>query len=403
VAKNINNLDKSLKQNITPADIGAATTSSVTAVSNNIGALSNLQTNEKSSLVGAINELFQNANSGKQLIADAIGEPLSKDDTFSAMSNDINSLLFTFKTNMMNNGVTVNSSDRFKSLIDKIATIADSEGSKGVQYASGSTVGGSSVSNRTLSVNLAFKPIIIYAQCYFKSDYYDFFYTDFYFNEYVSPTTINYYTGEYNNPGAFEFSRYIQKEFDDNIYVTDNSFNFYYKNSLSGNYSWQWYAIGIGEEDTALRDSLADILENKGIDVTEEDNMASLITKVDDMTSNMIKYKSGFYEYTYDGNVRISLKVTGIGFRPTFVQVCRVNKSVADGGYLFWINNGYMYDSNSIYIPTDSTRDINSSYKSLNASANSGQLVVNDDGFSLDIIVGGMTGHLWHFEWFVLG
>ena len=44
----------------------------------------------------------------------------------------------------------------------------------------------------------------------------------------------------------------------------------------------QWYAIGVGEEDTSLRDSLADILENKGVDVTEEDDMASLITKVDE-------------------------------------------------------------------------------------------------------------------------
>jgi hypothetical protein len=89
------------------------------------------------------NELFQSANNCKELIASAIGEPLNSEDTFSAMSNDINSLLSTFKTNMMNNGVTVNSSDRFKSLIDKIATLADSEG-KGIQYVEG-----------TVDINLA--------------------------------------------------------------------------------------------------------------------------------------------------------------------------------------------------------------------------------------------------------
>ena len=87
-----------------------------------IGTLSNLKTTEKTNLVNAINELFQNANSGKQLIASAIGEPLDSNDTFSAMSNDINSLLSTFKTNMTNIGVTVNSNDKFKQLIDKITT-----------------------------------------------------------------------------------------------------------------------------------------------------------------------------------------------------------------------------------------------------------------------------------------
>ena len=75
---------------------------------------------ESKDLVGAINELFQSANNGKELIANAIGEPVSSEDTFQAMSSDINGLLATFKTNMMNNGVTVESGDKFKALIDKI-------------------------------------------------------------------------------------------------------------------------------------------------------------------------------------------------------------------------------------------------------------------------------------------
>ena len=133
MSKTINNLNKSLAQTINPDSIGAAANSELDTVKNNIGTVSNLQTTDKT-IVGAINELFQSANNGKQLIADAIGAPLSSNDTFSAMSNDINGLLSTFKTNMMNNGVTVNSSDKFKSLIDKIATLADSEG-KGIQYA----------------------------------------------------------------------------------------------------------------------------------------------------------------------------------------------------------------------------------------------------------------------------
>lgn len=83
---------------------------------------------ESKTIAGAINEIY-----GKQLIADTIGEPLSSSDTFRAMSNDINELLNTFKTNMMNNGVTVESGDKFKQLIDKIATLTDNEG-KGIQF-----------------------------------------------------------------------------------------------------------------------------------------------------------------------------------------------------------------------------------------------------------------------------
>ena len=93
---------------------------------------------ESKDLVGAINELFQSANNGKQLIANAIGEPLDSNDTFSAMSNDINGLLSQFKTNMMNNGITVESGDKFKSLIDKISTMIEEGNSKGIQFASGS-------------------------------------------------------------------------------------------------------------------------------------------------------------------------------------------------------------------------------------------------------------------------
>ena len=90
-----------------------------TVILSNILGNTELQTKEKT-VTAAINELFQSANNGKELIASAIGEPLNAEDTFSAMSTDINSLLSTFKTNMMNNGVTVESNDKFKSLIDKV-------------------------------------------------------------------------------------------------------------------------------------------------------------------------------------------------------------------------------------------------------------------------------------------
>ena len=93
-----------------------------------IGDLSVLSTENKDSLVAAVTEIY-----GKSIIADAVGEPLAVTETFSEMGNEINNLLNSFKTNMMNSGVIVESGDKFKQLIEKIkglggedATLRDS-------------------------------------------------------------------------------------------------------------------------------------------------------------------------------------------------------------------------------------------------------------------------------------
>ena len=271
-----------------------------------------LLTNDKT-IIGAINELFQSADSGKQLIANAIGEPLSSDDTFSAMSNDINSLLSTFKTNMMNNGITVESSDKFKALIDKIATLADNEG-KGIRYAEGVADSinyknfyrheNNSATHRMgfIEISIPFEPTLIYAYTEYKyianegSSY----------TSYTSDVIFDNIKNEYTS--AF-------------IYAYTNSINLYrvlndYSNGvchLPVSYAvstesttpistCHWYAIGVGEEDTTLRDSLASILESNGVDVSDEDDMAGLITKVDTAFDNLVPKKIYLYnrgtEYT---------------------------------------------------------------------------------------------------------
>jgi alpha-tubulin suppressor-like RCC1 family protein len=90
------------KTHVTPANIGAATSSSV-------GTLSSLKTSAKGNLVAAINELFQNANNGKQLIATAIGSPLSSSDTFSAMSTKITTMSTNLKNFLVKCGATIES------------------------------------------------------------------------------------------------------------------------------------------------------------------------------------------------------------------------------------------------------------------------------------------------------
>ena len=372
-----------------------------------------LETKDKT-IVGAINELIQNSNSnkteinnlineisnGKKLIADAIGEPLDSNDTFSTMNNDINGLLSTFKTNMMNNGVSVAGSDKFKQLIDKLATLSDNEG-KGIKFATGSLDTFKFSENyQTLNFNapIGFVPTYLFVHFgYIRNQYSG--------NKYYNVAISNIKTTNIPDNSQLVNTKLTISNLSENGFSILGSQGATNETMYSPDFMYvTWYAIGVGEEDTTLRDSLADILENKGVDVTEEDDMASLITKVDSMTSNMIKYKSGIHEHTYDGNTRISFEVTGIGFRPTFVQVCRVNKSEADGGYAFWINNDYMNDSNSIYIQVASIWDLKTTtYSGLNAGAEYDELVVNDDGFSLNIITGGTSGDLWHFEWFVLG
>ena len=228
--------------------------------------INELNTNSKT-VIGAINELFQSANNGKELIANAIGEPLNAGDTFSAMSNDINSLLSTFKINMMNNGIAVESGDRFKSLIDKIATMVEEGSGKGIQFIQGSIqtiYSDEGEGYYTVVENIPFKPDIIVIH---DGDYhvlYDRFTSD-----------NNYYIFSY-------ISRDCHKGFFNNNntdFVTDSSFSLATFSSNGGVATY--YVIGVGEEDTTLRDSLASILQEEGVDVTEEDDMTSLIGKVD--------------------------------------------------------------------------------------------------------------------------
>ena len=261
-----------------------------------IGNMNELQTTDKSSIVGAINELFQNANNGKELIANAIGEPLDASDTFSAMSTDINSLLSTFKTNMMNSGVVVESGDKFKQLIEKIKGLTEGEGNKGVQFASGTVSSPTgkkdfsrdNANGETEYVNASygritpgFKPQILLTYQEFKEIGYEEIQYIFTLYETMHDSHYNVFTRNIDTTyivaggsAAYHSSSVNNGEEFYDILMNDEE---YYVNDIM-----YWYAIGVGEEDTTLRDSLASILTEEGVSVTEEDDMASLITKVDE-------------------------------------------------------------------------------------------------------------------------
>ena len=256
-----------------------------------IGDLNALNTENKDSLVAAVTEIY-----GKSVIADAVGEPLAVTDTFSEMGNEINSLLSSFKTNMMNNGVTVESGDKFKSLIDKIATMVEEGGNKGIKFAQGSlnniTLPASTSYNAyPINMDIDFTPSIIIVNI----------------GKFIIQTTSTYYTANTTVNSLIHNSSskacFIQTSQGTSMgagyaYITSNklymsNFRYDYTVSLS---EITYLAIGVGEEDTTLRDSLASILQEEGVTTTEEDDMASLITKVDqefDRKNNEIENNRG--------------------------------------------------------------------------------------------------------------
>ena len=253
-----------------------------------------LETRNKT-IVGAINELFSDSvdenieinnltneiSNGKELIANAIGEPLTAEDSFNEMSSDINSLLSTFKTNMMNSGITIESGDKFKQLIDKIATMVEEGSGKGIQFVRKDIT--LPKGSKWLQVNdLGFKANIVM----YDSDTSHVLYDD----------TVGYdRLVLYPNGSSIGSATYSSvSNFPGGMYINENGFRLpiftaQYTESdtqTTVNKTITIIAIGVGEEDTTLRDSLASILEDEGVSVTEEDDMASLITKVDEEFDN---------------------------------------------------------------------------------------------------------------------
>ena len=245
-------------------------------VNNKIGNLDSLETDAKGNMVQAINELVEKLDNsaeienGKELIANAVGEPLTAEDSFDEMSNDINSLLSTFKTNMMNNGITVESNDRFKSLIDKIATMVEEGSGKGIQIIEGTA--NFNKTNYEISFTIDFEPYLILICHDFTSNRE---YKNYYlYYPSVYPDALSWY---------LEDSVLMESDITETHTIVKNGSVYTLQNAQfeGTETSLTFTAIGVGEEDTTLRDSLASILENKGVDVTEEDDMASLISKVD--------------------------------------------------------------------------------------------------------------------------
>ena len=262
-----------------------------------VGDVADLETEVNTDIISAVNSLMvdrvDNAeNMGK--LANAIGEPVTANHSVDEVVEGLGEMLSTFKTNMMNSGVVVESSDKFKSLIDKIKGLTEGEGNKGIQYAEGETTVDLQYIDSSTYVNqtqiLDFTPSIVFVTYTGYNNGNDNFSYTVYGNGYTVTETVNniYFYNSDNNYRYITVYRDTQgTQYEDyvNMYITTskNKFDVYHcqHNVYGVELSYKWYAIGVGEEDTTLRDSLASILTDEGVSVTEEDDMASLISKVD--------------------------------------------------------------------------------------------------------------------------
>ena len=231
-----------------------------------VGDISELETEVNSDIISAVNSLIvdrvDNIESmGK--IANAVGTPLSSGDSVNGAVNKLNELLSTFKTNMMNQGVTIDSGDKFKQLIDKIATLSDEDAIKKTRVIHGTTIG------KQVKLDNGYTRIIVEVHgipfepiCgYIKHSGLD----DGYFISY-------------------EGLKICSTDSSNNITIYEDGFRMPTNTTESGR-TYTYWVIGIGEgEDTTLRDSLANILGDKGVEVSPEDDMATLIGKVDGMS-----------------------------------------------------------------------------------------------------------------------
>ena len=335
-----------------------------------VGDLNTLETTETTTLVGAINELYNTFNNkGKELIANAVGEPLQSTDSFQGLSNDINDLLSQFKTNMMNAGVVVDSGDKFKALIDKIKGLTEGEGNKGIQFASG-------VYGDTGYIGSTFEIITIDSQLDFTPTHLFIQYTN---AAYCNNVIVDVFS---ETPGTTKAgSNY---DLTCTIYDTFNpqQFKIQFKTKYGINElrDIRWYAIGVGEEDTVLRDSLANILEDEGVEITEEDDMANLIVKTDkefaDNTNKLYEIMSnGGYEVDNNMNLDALLDIlekSGIfindikqiasGYNHTFIL--KKDGSLWACGWNYYGELG-LGDDTDITIFTQVTTNINNDVKQI--------------------------------------
>ncbi|RAS75258.1 hypothetical protein [Priestia endophytica] len=94
-----------------------------TYVNQQVGDKTTLLTANKTNLTAAVNELFTSANNGKEGIANVIGAPLTKDQTFAQMKTSIQTLKNQLATNLVAQEQPAQGSESLQALINKVPNI----------------------------------------------------------------------------------------------------------------------------------------------------------------------------------------------------------------------------------------------------------------------------------------
>lgn len=121
------------------------------AIDSQTGDRSTLNTTAKTTLVAAINELFQFANDGKTKWSSVIGSPLASSDTFTQMQTKTQTIKNTLATNLTNKGQSSTGTETLTALVNKVANVAT-----GKKWASGTALTGGAQLSFTKSDGTSF-------------------------------------------------------------------------------------------------------------------------------------------------------------------------------------------------------------------------------------------------------
>lgn len=135
----------------------AATPKAVKTINDGVGDKATLLTTEKGTIVGALNELFTNANSLKSDWAGVIGSPLSNTDTSAQLKSKTQTIKNTLATNLTSKGQSSAGTETLQALVDKVGLI-----NTGKRFASGTVMANGSPSYpQTRISGLSFSPNLI--------------------------------------------------------------------------------------------------------------------------------------------------------------------------------------------------------------------------------------------------
>ena len=173
----------------------------------------NTRSTTSKTVTGAINELFTNANNGKQNWVDVIGIPLVNTDTFITLKSKTQAVKNTMASNLTAKGQSSVGTESLTSLVDKVALV-----NTGKKWASGSYA---VPANGDIVVSgLAFKPSIVLF--IYDNSYYGFCYEAALIDGYITFATPTSY---------FRFFDTIYK-------TTPDGFRFYLQDTPALTYNW---------------------------------------------------------------------------------------------------------------------------------------------------------------------